>query len=104
MEGSSSVSDAALFPRPQLFELHLTAQVPEGRFEHFPQVSVGLQRLGYERLGPHLQDGLAEALRAAHQVPQQHARLFLYGGKSRRRRQGWGLVSGRGPKKGFLFP
>ena len=69
MEGSSSVSDAALFPRPQLFELHLTAQVPEGRFEHFPQVSVGLQRLGYERLGPHLQDGLAEALRAAHQVP-----------------------------------
>ena len=80
MEGSSSVCEAALLARPQLFELHLTAQVSEGRFEHIPEVSVGLQRLSYQRLGTHRQDGLAEVFHATHQVPQQHTRLSLLGG------------------------
>lgn len=79
MEGHLSVVDAALFAGPRLSEHHMTAQVSKGCFAHVAHVFfVGLQGLCDQGFGTHLQDRFAEVVHATHQVPQQHACLFLF--------------------------
>lgn len=74
-----STRQAALLARPELPQLHLAAQVPQGGLGHVLARPVGGPGLGDQVLSAHFQNELGEIPSVGDEVADQHAGLFLDG-------------------------